>query len=274
MNIWDGMIRDYLAGRDLAEYREMWYFADSFIAREAGRNLFEAPGGTAEERQKVETVYRELSDACGAFAPLNREVWDALFPGWAGTLAEVRLDLILGLPEPYDAVVASDAGGVRHVLFDLYRWTKYLGHGSLAGAVRNLLTHELTHVLLHAAVPGLADARDGDYPTALDAITFDEGFAHLLSFRGKALGEVDWNGSDLREVRERSVQRLKEAMLCRDEAAQRDFLHAAQRGAYYDKFACMAGMLFLAELWERGGVHALAECLKGGCHGFAEQCTI
>ena len=143
MNIWDGMIRDYLAGRDLAGYREMWYFADSFIAREAGRNLFEAPGGTAEERQKVETVYRELSDACGAFAPLNREVWDALFPGWAGTLAEVRLDLILGLPEPYDAVVASDAGGVRHVLFDLYRWTKYLGHGSLAGAVRNLLTHEI-----------------------------------------------------------------------------------------------------------------------------------
>ena len=51
MNIWDGMIRDYLAGRDLAGYREMWYFADSFIAREAGRNLFEAPGGTAEERQ-------------------------------------------------------------------------------------------------------------------------------------------------------------------------------------------------------------------------------
>ena len=47
MNIWDGMIRDYLAGRDLAGYREMWYFADSFIAREAGRNLFEAPGGTA-----------------------------------------------------------------------------------------------------------------------------------------------------------------------------------------------------------------------------------
>ena len=57
MNIWDGMIRDYLAGRDLAGYREMWYFADSFIAREAGRNLFEAPGGTAEERQKVETVW-------------------------------------------------------------------------------------------------------------------------------------------------------------------------------------------------------------------------
>ena len=98
MNIWDGMIRDYLAGRDLAGYREMWYFADSFIAREAGRNLFEAPGGTAEERQKVETVYRELSVACGAFASLNRQVSYALFPGSSGNLAEVRLYSILGLP--------------------------------------------------------------------------------------------------------------------------------------------------------------------------------
>lgn len=273
MNIWDGMIRDYLAGRDLAEYREMWCFADSFIAREAGRNVFEAPGGTAEDRQKVETVYRELLDACGTFAPLNREAWDALFPGWAGTLAEVRLDLILGLPEPYDAVMTSDSAGVRHALFDLYRWTKYLGHGSLAGAARNLLTHELTHVLLHAAVPGLADAWDGDYPTALDAMTFDEGFAHLLSCQGKALGEVDWDGPQLREVRERSVRKLREALFCRDEAAQKDFLHTAQCGGYYDKFACMAGMLFLAEIWRQGGVNALAGRLSGGYHGFAELCA-
>lgn len=273
MNIWDGMIRDYLAGRDLAGYREMWYFADSFIAREAGRNVFEAPGGTAEDRQKVEMVYRELLDACGTFAPLNREAWDALFPGWAGTLAEVRLDLILGLPEPYDAVMTSDSAGVRHVLFDLYRWTKYLGHGSLAGAARNLLTHEMTHVLLHAAVPGLADAWDGDYPTALDAITFDEGFAHLLSYQGKELDGVDWDSPHLREVRERSVRTLGEALLCRDEAAQKDFLHTAQCGGYYDKFACMAGMLFLAEIWRQGGVNALAGRLSGGYHGFAELCA-
>lgn len=273
MNIWDGMIRDYLAGKDLAGYREMWYFVESSIAREAGRSLFEAPGGTAEDRRKVETVYRELLDACGTFRPLNRDVWDALFPGWAGTLAEVRVDFILGFPEPYDAVVTSDGEDVCHVLFDLYRWTKYLGHGSLAGAARNLLTHELTHVLLHAAVPGLADAWDGDYRTALDAITFDEGFAHLLSYQGKELDGVDWDSPHLREVRERSVRTLGEALLCRDEAAQKDFLHTAQCGGYYDKFACMAGMLFLAEIWRQGGVNALAGRLSGGYHGFAELCA-
>lgn len=227
MNVWDGMIRDYLDGKDLAGYREMWYFETSSTAREAGCNIFEAPGHTGEDLQKVGTVHRELLDACGTFVPLNREAWDALFPGWAGTLKDVRVDLILGFPEPYDAMVASDGEGDCHVIFDLYRWTKYLGHGSLADAARGLLTHELTHMLLHAAVPGLG--ADGPYPSALDAITFDEGFAHLLSFQGKALGEVDWNSPDLRDVRERSAQRLKEAMLCRDEAAQRDFLHAAQR---------------------------------------------
>lgn len=273
MKIWDDMIRDYLSGKSLDPYREAWYFVDSSPAREAGRNIFQAPDDTLDARGRVETVYRELLAGCGAFAPLNRDVWDVLFPNWAGTLAEVRVDFILGFPEPYDAMATSDGDGVCHVIFDLYRWTKYLGRGSLTDTARNLLTHELTHVLLHAAVPGLADAWDGDYRRTLDAMTFDEGFAHLLSFQGKELDAVEWDSPRLWEVRERSARTLGDALLCRDEAEQRGFLHTAQCGAYYDKFACMAGMLYLAEVWKRGGVPALADQLRGGYAGFSARCA-
>ncbi len=58
-----------------------------------------------------------------------------------------------------------------------------------------------------------------------------------------------------------------------DEAERAAYLSRANCGKYYEKFACMAGMLYLAEQWLQGGTPALAERFQAGYHGFAAQCA-
>lgn len=272
MWIVDALTRDYLAGKSLAGYRDAWYFTSSTVAGDAGRNIFTQPDASPEARRQVEEVYRELLEAAAEFVPVNREVWDVLFPDWLDAMAEVQADLIVGFPEPYDAVTACDGEGTYHIIFDLLCWTKYLGRGSIKGVARNLLTHELCHVLLHQAVPGLEAAAGGeDYRSALDALTFDEGFAHLVSYRGAEIADVDWNGPELRDVGRKSAQTMEQALAAVDPEERQSFLYRAQCGDYYDKYACMAGMLYLAEKWREGGVSALKARLEAGYRGFAAE---
>ena len=40
----------------------------------------------------------------------------------------------------------------------------------------------------------------GDYRIALDALTFHEAFAHLVSYEAREIGDVDWNAPELRNV--------------------------------------------------------------------------
>lgn len=269
MNISDFIIKDYLSGKSIASYREEWFFRQI----SEGTSVFTEPGYLVEERKKVEEVYRILLEAVGKFQPLNKDVWDVLFPGWPEALEHVQADLVIGFPQPYDAV-AMRHGGTYHMVFDLLCWTGYLGKGDLNAVARNLLTHEMCHVLIGQTVSGIdADLDNGAYVDMLDALTFHEGFAHLVSYEEKELGETDWDAPKLYEVWERSRKALREALRAADETEQADCLDRAARGKYYEKFACMAGMLYLAHLWRQGGISALQKCFKAGYRGFAEKCA-
>ena len=270
MNVSDIIAKDYLAGKAITAYREEWFFQRP---SEGGR-VFTEPSYLPEEREKVRTVYRALLEAAETFQPLNRDVWDAIFPSWPDALKHTQADLILGFPQPYDAV-ALRRNGIYHVVFDLLLWTGYMGKADLKAVARNLLTHESCHALIGQTVAGIdADLDCGAYTDMLDAIVFHEGFAHLVSYDGKALSETDWTAPKLREVRTSSCETLRRALAAVDEAEQENYLNRANCGRYYEKFACMAGMLYLAELWRLGGVTALKECFDVGYHGFAKKCAI
>lgn len=266
MKIFDQIILDYLAGKSITGHRGAWFFQ--------GSRSFTEPSYSAGEREMVEEVYRALLPAAEAFQPLNREIWEALFPGWPGALEEACVDLVIGFPRPYDAMALRDRAGGYHIIFDLLCWTAYLGKADLRNIARNLLTHELCHMLIGQTVAGIdGDLDSGAYPDMLDALTFHEGFAHLVSYGGKELGETDWDAPELYRVQKASRRDLQKALAAGDAAEQEAYLSRANCGKYYEKFACMAGMLYLAGQWRQGGAAALAKQFHAGYHGFAALCA-
>ena len=54
-------------------------------------------------------------------------------------------------------------------------------------------------------------------------------------------------------------------------AQQQEQLHSAIFGSYYDKYACMCGLCYLARRWQEGGPARLAEEFAAGWQGFAEK---
>ena len=135
---------------------------------------------------------RRICEAAAHFVPVNRPIWDALFPDWEAV--QPTLDLIVGYPEPYDAVAAHSPDGQAHLIFDLIRWCNYAELDQLDSIIRNLLTHEITHLLIGHHYPAADAALEStDYLTRLDAYTFHEGFAHLLSYQATEIDCVDWH---------------------------------------------------------------------------------
>lgn len=265
MRIDDEIVVDYLAGRCVAAHREKWFY------RKAGYGC-EEPFHDEETLAGVRVIHEQMRRILSDFQPCNAAIWDAIFPNWRQTIANVKVLLIVGYPEPNDATVMRDPEGEPVAILDLALWVKYLGKTDIGALVRNLLTHELCHVCIGETVPGIDDDLSSErYLDSLDANTFHEGFAHLVSFKAKEINAVDWNGEKLIQVAENCVTTMRRALAEQSPERQRQYLHDAIYGAYFDKFACMAGMFHLARRWQSGGIAALAEEFRAGYHGFARK---
>lgn len=272
MNINDTIATSYLQNRDVSIYSDAWYFSETQTSKFTGGNIFTPPNPDNETLEKVGVIYDAIHTVTDNFQPTNVRIWDLLFPDWEKVLQDVYVDLIVGFPEPYDATVEYDNQGRCHVIFDLGCWTKYIGKCEISEVVQGLLTHELSHVLLHNQVPGLTDIEERtDYLRNLDVTTFDEGFAHLLSYDTKNIDDVDWHSQKLQAVYEYSREKMAEALDERNPDRQSAFLYEAVCGNYYDKFACMCGMLYLANQWMTGGDIILKDTMEKGFEGFARK---
>jgi len=105
-----------------------------------------------------------------------------------------------------------------------------------------------THLLIGHRYPAADAALEStDYLTRLDAYTFHEGFAHLLSYQATEIDCVNWHTPQLTEVAAASRAKLRLALTETDPDRQKQFLEEAVCGSYYEKFACMCGMLYLAD---------------------------
>lgn len=275
MKIFDKIAMAYLQGKDVSRFSEEWYYTASAIAGDKGKKIFSLPQSDADLLEKVKTVYNTLTAEATDFLPVNRPIWDILFPDWQEVFRDISVDLIVGFPEPYDATVEYDENGGCHIIFDLCCWAKYVGQCDLTDLVRNLMTHELCHVLIHRHTPGITKAlTSDDYITALDAITFDEGLAHLVSYGATEIDEINWSGDALREIRSKNINRMREALSEVDKQKQQKNLYDAICGNYYEKFGCMCGMFYFAELYTSGGIPAIEKAFKEGYKGFAEKSCI
>ena len=269
MYINDSIAQAYILGEDMRHYEKEWFFSGSTLDVDRGKNIFTLPPDDNATRDEVKKLVNRFQYGVEHFEPVNRPVWDDLFPDWQKI--QPIIDLIVGFPEPYDAVTMRETDGQIHLVFDLICWRKYAGMADLDKIIRNLLTHEITHLLIGKNYPDVDTALEStDYRTKLDAYTFHEGFAHLISYQAAELDQVDWHTEQLREVYSSCKEKMRAALVETDEKKQEQYLYDAICGKYYEKFACMCGMLYLAGRWEKYGIPGLKIAFTD-YHGFAER---
>ena len=234
--------------------------------------IFEKPREYTEPENKdsvksaIKQYYEEVYNNLVNFEPLNKSVISEIFPKWQQV--EFYVDLIVGFPAPYDAVTKKDPLGRVHIIIDLYRLSEYgLTSEKLERVVRNLITHEMTHVLVENLFPEI-DLEDVGYIEKLNRITFNEGIAHFLSFNGEGLEDINWNDTEYEEVYLRSKEKLKEALSEKKPEKQEKYLEEADTGSYFEKYGAMSGLFYFAKNWKQGGTLQLKQMVE---HGYKDM---
>lgn len=265
MKINSDIVLAYIEGKSIRPYDEQWFF-------KVQGYTFSEPSYEREHIEAVNRIFNLISNTISDFTPCNSNIWDMLFPTWRSILENVTINLIIGYPEPNDATVLKEPHGESNVILDLGLWTKYEGKCDIASVVHNLLTHELSHVLIGATIKDIdQDTESSNYITNLDANTFHEGFAHLISYDDKEINEVNWDDKKLQTVKDKSRVRMQSALSATDITQQKNYLYDAIYGNYYDKYACMCGMFYLVDCWKSKGILGLKEEFQKGYHEFSKR---
>lgn len=265
MKVYSDIVYDYIDGKSVDQYKQKWFFKQQGY-------MFVEPSYKCEHIKSVQKIFEKIKEIIDDFVPCNSKIWDVIFPNWKKIIDEVTVNLIVGFPEPNDATVLKAPDGHNNVILDLGIWTKYEGKCDISSLVHNLLTHELCHICIGATIKEIDDdTQSNDYLTNLDANTFHEGFAHLISFENKEIDEVDWNNEKWKKVKDKNMQIMKSALCVTDDAEQKRFLYDAIFGKYEEKYACMCGMFYLVDCWKTKGVLGLEEEFKLGYHGFSKR---
>lgn len=224
----------------------------------------------SRDEQKImirmaDEIKAEIKD----FTPNNEKLWNLLYPNWREIIKDVTVHLVVGLPKNYDALALEDERGNPAMVYDMGNWIIYQNM-NLRDVVRNLLTHELAHLCNYVSFPKLKELSLMGYQEKLNAISFDEGCAHLLSFENKDISSVDWQEEKFEKVFKESLDLMKEAQLETDSVKQDEFIEKSMTGNYYEKFGAMIGMIYLANQWMKHGDRSLKNIFEEGHRNFLD----
>lgn len=233
MNVDSSIVESYLQGKD--DYAGHWLFSTIL---ENGEYAFDRPDSA--QRRKVEESLKKISDALNDFVPYNLVIFSNLFPIWKKLIRDVNIILSVGCPASYDAMIRKHGDDV-YMIFDLVRLFDYENkRENSVHIMRGLITHELSHICIHNDYPVSATT----YKEKLGYITFDEGFAHVLSFSENI---NTFNFSSMIQIHyQDSLCKLKAALTEYNSEKQQKYLHMSNCGSYWDKFAAITGKLYLA----------------------------
>ena len=224
------IVDDFLGGStDL----DSWIFSEI----EPGKRLF-CLSDVQTKQSQVRQLAEQITRMAQEFIPCNEAYYTRLFPDYQKELRDYPVLLTVGIPAPYDAMVCEHDGR-EWVVFDMGRFLSYQNPQEFA---RQMLTHETAHALLHQRWRPNPDA---SYRERLRFICFDEGFAHLLAC-GKELASFDPSGW-IEEHQAHALEQLRLALACKDGSEQEQWLYRAQTGRYWEKFAAIAGKLYLLQ---------------------------
>ncbi|WDV45168.1 hypothetical protein PV797_16825 [Clostridiaceae bacterium M8S5] len=231
----DSIVLDFLNKENHDCIKNHWVFQN--INR--GIFLFETPDcNLKDEINKIHTIMKSI---LLNFTPLNESIYSALYPNWKSITSNLNILLVVGCPEPYDALVRT-YNNKEYIIFDLIRFYEYSikGH-NINTLVKKLITHETSHICLHEKYPSpLSNA----YIDKMKYIIFDESFAHLLSFKDN-IKQIDFS-TYIDEHYNRSFTKLKDALQEKNPLKQDQLLIESNCGSYWSKYASVSGKLFLS----------------------------
>lgn len=241
--------------------------------------LLDAAAGDGEPAPEPDVPEPALAGRLGAalaatrallepFRPARPDVWDAVLPGWSGSLGAARVALVVGWPAPYEAGVRTDPGGHAVVVLDVARLLAAVGEDgpqAVADAAQGLLDHELAHVVLAERDPLPAGA---SYADRIDRVAWDEGLAHWF---GAGTHPAFAPGAPGRAARQRAA--LADLALARAATGareRREWLDRADAAdGFWDKYACVAGLLACVDAAHASGPAGVRAVVDAGWRGFA-----
>ncbi len=252
MVIDDGIVRRYLAGESLDADREHWIYR-----AEGPESLFSAPD--PENTHWVAKLHDKLIEQIYAYVPRNHAAAKAIFPFFDEVASDFTIMLVVGFPDPYEAMMLESPDGESVMVFDLIQF----GEESLEEdySCHRVLTHELIHMCLHRDYP---QPKNPTYRADMDYLVFDEGFAHALTYPAD-IGSFQFDAA-LEDRFRTARETLRSALAETDPDRQRELRTAADTGRYWNKFGAIAGKLFL--LKHVGDIGAI---YRSGWNGFARR---
>lgn len=254
MIIDDRIVKDYLNGNHIESYKDCWIF-NCFEKH----TVFEMPDSMHTEW--VSKLYDKLKEQILNFKPRNSEAVKMLFPDFDKIASGYTIMLVVGFPDPYDAMVLEH-NGKEYMVFDLIQF----GKDSLNEdySCHRVLTHELIHMCLHKYYPVPNNPSYIDY---LNYTAFDEGFAHALSYPEDISSFIfdDFLERKFLGAKETLKSTIKEV----DQTKQAEYSQSADTGDYWDKFASVSGKLFILK-----NLNTIQEIYHNGWSDFASRIII
>ena len=248
----------YLNSEDEEYITNHWVFNNI----EEGKYLFEKP--SIKKKNDIRELLLNIESKLLDFVPLNKEIYSSLYPNWREVLKDVNIILVVGCPNPYDAMV-REYKKKEYIIFDLIRFNDYkeLGY-DIDFVIKQLITHELSHLCLHEKYPPFDYI---SFKEKLKYIVFDEGFAHILAFK-EDLENYDFT-EIIKEHYENSLSKLRKSLKEKDINKQKKLLIESNSGKYWNKFGAVAGKLFIAE-----NIKNINELYKSGIENFISEMDI
>lgn len=241
MNLDTEIIDNYLIEKSLEKVKDHWIFH----AISPGEYLFEEP--LSSEYDSIENLYKEIKKAFKNFKPLNIRLWESIFEQYKGIPEDINIYLVVGCPDPYDAMMRDDKNGNLSMIFDIARLSKYTEEPSkILDIMLKMITHELAHVCIHndykINIASLSMSEKIKY------IMFDEGFAHLLSYKEEVLS-IDWNDENLIDKKKKAYSALDYKMKNFTKENGEDILERSNTGPYWDKFGAISGFFTIIDYY-------------------------
>jgi len=198
-----------------------------------------------EEIDNIENTYNIFMEELVNFKPLNKKYWDLVFDDFAWSDISNTLYLVVGLPNPYDALVLEDNAGKDCIIFDLNRINQYSQDSNeTRKLINNFLTHEIAHIYIRTK---LKMVNKDNYLELLKFIFIDEGLSHLLSYCPN-IDELDFNTEEMIKRKHLAYSRLKYYLEAPDKIEWQTILDSFS-GEYWSKFAAIAGMFAIKEFY-------------------------
>lgn len=239
MKIDASIIQAYLSRDNDFKIRNHWIF-NKIIDKEY---VYEEV--SVDESRKIENIFEIFLEVIKDFKPLNLEYWNMIFGEFDDTLISNTVYLIVGSPNPYDAMVREDDFGESCIIFDLYRISKYSEEANeIKKIINNFLTHEIAHILIHKKIK-LKDKKDN-----LELLKYqllDEGLAHLISYK-ENIRAVDFETIEMRNHKTDAFKEMK-FFINNPQMINVDVLMRSCSGKYWDKFAAISGMFAIKDYY-------------------------